>query len=244
MGSKYLIVLIIFIFAGIHNISRFHKNEHKAEKLFVPPVKHMKLYSFGYDSMLASLMWIRVLQDINVCDQKHKVIAYPQFTESDDPLAQVLNRQLPPARCTNGWVYQMLDVITHLDNQFESAYKDGATFLSVVVDDREGAQKIFNKGLIWFPDDWELLYRAAYHELFEMQNPNTSAVLMRKAGERGAPQWVYALSAKLYSKLGQAAFAKTILESVLARKQEGPDMDRVRAQLEKINKILENPTAQ
>ena len=113
--------------------------------------------------------------------------------------------------------------------------------LSVLVDDREGAAALFNKGVQHFPEDWELIYRAAYHELFEMQEPEKAAKLLKKAGERGAPRWVYALSSKLYTKLGQAAFAKSILEDVLKNTDaDGEHVDRVRAELRRVNQILTN----
>ncbi len=167
----------------------------------------MGLFTFGYDSMVSSLMWVRVLQDADVCDQAEEKQRLPGLG-TEDVLTEVLERELPEAKCSEGWVYQMLDIITELTPDFYGAYLDGATMLSVVVDDRVGAQKLFAKAVKDFPDDWRLLYRAAYHELFEMQNPDRAAHLLRLAGERGAPQWVYALSAKIYSKLDQAVFCQ------------------------------------
>lgn len=207
------------------------------KKVFIAPIKSMGLFTFGYNSMISSLMWVRILQDIDVCEQTGKKQVLPRF-QTQDILTEVLKRELPEAKCNEGWVYQMLDVITELTPNFYGAYLDGATMLSVVVDDRKGAQRLFAKAVVDFPGDWQILYRAAYHELFEMQNPDRAAELLRLAGESGAPQWVYALSARIYSKLGQAAFAKTILESVLRRKSKGEAIERVRVRLKKINKVL------
>ncbi len=133
----------------------------------------------------------------------------------------------------------MLDSITDLTPDFYLAYAAGANFLSVLVDDREGAHDLFAKGLKYFPEDWQLLYGAAYHELYEMQNPKTSATLLERAGQRGAPAWVFALSAKLYTETGRAQLAKTILEAVLRRKPDAQGIDRVRLRLDEINKTLE-----
>jgi hypothetical protein len=209
-------------------------------KVFVNPPKNLRLLTFGFNDLMSSLLWVRVLQDMQICDQNSIRTPLPEFTQSDDPLAEILTRKMPDPQCQKGWVFQMLDVITDLTPDFYMAYSDGATMLSVVVDDREGANLIFAKGIQSFPDDWQLLYRAAYHEMFEMQNAERAAELMRRAGQRGAPQWVYSLSAKLYTRLGQAAFAKTILESVLERRSEGEGMERVKAQLETINRFLQD----
>ncbi len=239
---KFNILSLIVVFGLIHWVSSF-RNLSEKKTLFVPPATQIQTYSFGYNSMISSLMWVRVLQDINICDQTQVIIETPANFESSekiDPVDQVLQRELPQARCEYSWVFQMLDVISNIDPTFLAVYTDGATFLSVLVDDRVGAQKIFERGLLYYPDNWEILYRAAYHELFEMQNPTKAAELLNKAGYRGAPKWVFALSARIMTRLGQAEFAKTILESVLARKSSGFGLDRVKGQLEKVNEIIKN----
>lgn len=234
-----LIFFVLFAFSILQVLITYDKSRGLQKRIFIAPIRSMNLFTFGYDSVISSLMWVRVIQDVEVCDQTEEKQVLPRL-ESRDVLTEVLERKLPRAKCREGWVYQMLDVITELTPDFYGAYLDGATMLSVVVDDRRGAQKLFAKAVIDFPDDWQILYRAAYHELFEMQNPRRAAQLLKSAGERGAPQWVYALSARIYTKLGQAVFAKTILESVLRRKSKGEAIERVKAQLEKVNEVIEN----
>ena len=112
--------------------------------------------------------------------------------------------------------------------------------LSVLVDDRTGAQKIFHKGLDFFPKDWELLYRAAYHEMFELQDAETSKSLMLRAAQNGSPPWVYSLAAQLFSRTGQAAFALTILESVLERDLGGQYSGRIKRRMQIIKESMEN----
>ena len=238
MGVKLkLTFAVLLVFSVLQILISYDKSRGLQRKLFVSPIKSMTLFTFGYNSMISSLFWIRLIQDVEVCDQSEEKQELPGLKEKD-VLSEVLGRKLPEAKCSQGWVYKMLDVITDLSPDFHRAYLDGATLLSVLVDDRLGAQKLFAKGIVDYPDDWEILYRAAYHELFEMQNPKEAARLLKLAGEMGAPGWVYALAAKIYSKLGQAIFAKTILESVLERKSKGPAMERVREQLKRINETI------
>jgi hypothetical protein len=235
--------IYIFILALV--ISLFFLKSMNIEKvghtIFVPPSKNIQKYSLGYDNLISSLLWVRVVQDIDICDQKEERVNYPEIkTEGDEVLSEILKRDMPQSRCSEGWVYQMLDVITDLTPTFNAVYTDGATFLSVLVDDRLGAQKIFEKGQVYYPESWEVYYRSAYHELFEMQNPGKAAILLKRAGEKGAPRWVFALSAKLLTKIGQAEFAKTILENVLRKKEDSLHTERLKAQLKRIDEVLQN----
>lgn len=237
------IYILILLTIGSLFLVQSYEKKMNITPVYVSPSKNIGFYSFGYNQLVSSLLWVRMLQDIDVCDQHPEKILYPEIKENPDPLDEILTRELPISRCHKGWVFQMLDVISDLTPGFEAVYADGATFLSVLVDDRKGAQEIFAKGQSFFPENWEIHYRAAYHELFEMQDPDKAAVYLKRAGEAGAPAWVFALSAKLYSKMDQALFAKTILESVLARKNYGPHIERVKGQLRKINESLGLPNS-
>lgn len=232
------IILTILIFVALQVEISLQNKKFQPDVYIVPP-KNLGYFTFGFNDLLSSVLWVRLLQDIHICDQDRERNLYPELVNTEDPLTELLERQLPAAQCEMGWVYHMLDTITDLAPDFHTAYADGATMLSVLVDDRKGASALFEKASRAFPDDWQILYRAAYHELFEMQNPERAADLLRRAGQFGAPSWVYALSAKLYSRLGRAEFAKTVLETVLLRKSEGVAVERVRKQLEVINEALE-----
>jgi tetratricopeptide (TPR) repeat protein len=110
----------------------------------------------------------------------------------------------------------MLDAITELTPDFRVPYSAGAIALSVLVDDREGATKIFEKAVARFPDDWVILYRAGYHFLFEVNDPVRAQDLLVRAARQGAPPWVYSLASRLASKEGQTELAVRILEQALA----------------------------
>ena len=231
------VVLVVILFTIIQGFLTFQpKLERKP--IYIPPSKNIEHFSFGYNDFLSSLMWVRVVQDFHVCDQDSRTVKYPALVNKVDPLGEVLERKLPKSRCEKGWVFQMLDVISELSPDFKAVYLDGATMLSILVDDRKGAKTIFDKGRKQYPEDWQILYRSAYHELFEMQNIELAAELMRRAGEHGAPQWVFSLSAKLLTRMGRAQFAKTILESVLQRDSGGKYRERLKKQLEAVDKAL------
>lgn len=213
------------------------------QKVYIGPSKNIKDFTFGYDSAMASGFWVRMVQDFHVCDQTKERSAYPGFREDVDPVEDVLTRELPKSTCERGWVYQMLDVISDLDPSFRSVFLDGGTMLSVMVDDRDGASAIFKKGVELYPNDWEILYRSAYHELFEMQNASLAEKLMYRAAENGAPAWTYSLAAKLSSRSGQAAMALSILQNVLERDLGGEFRDRIENQIKALEKVLKEEAA-
>jgi len=232
-----IFIVTFVVFVSLQALLTFEKHTPR-EKIFIPPTKNILNFTFGYNDFLSSLMWVRVVQDFHICDQSSRNVKYPELKNTVDPLKEIIERELPTSRCENGWVFQMLDVISELSPDFRTVYTDGGTMLSVLVDDRLGARTIFEKGRLQFPKDWEILYKSAYHELFEMQNPKLAEELMRKAGDNGAPRWVYSLSAKLLTRMGRAQMAKTILEDVLNRDRSGAFSDRIKSQLKRVNEVL------
>lgn len=212
--------------------------QYDRKKIYIGPSKNIKKFTFGYDDALSAAFWVRVVQDFHICDQNSEKTLYPTFTGEQNVLDEILTRDLPNSTCEKGWVFQMLDVISDLDPTFRAVYLDGATMLSVMVDDREGASKIFEKGIEQFPNDWEVLYPAAYHQLFEMQNQEKAEKLMFRAAEAGAPAWTYSLAAKLSSRSGRAAMALGVLEQVLDRDLGGEYSARIKAQIEKLKEVI------
>lgn len=209
------------------------------KKVFLPPPKGILNFTLGFNDLIASLFWVRVAQDLEVCDQTTEDIAdRSELQSAVDPIRAVLDQRIGPPRCKDGWVYQMIDLITDLDQKFRAAYQIGGTFLSVLVDDRDGAQKIYDKGVERFPNDWKLLYFSASHYLFELKQPKKAASLLERAGQNGAPVWVYSLAAGLYSRMGRAQFARSLLLNVLARDPKGPLAHRLKTRLMEVEKIL------
>lgn len=214
------------------------------ERVFLYPSREITNFSFGYNDFISSAIWLRLLQDFDYCE-RGKLIAQNETAEETQLKLQdstrlnyLLTKKLKDSSCNLGWVYQMLEVTTDLDPLFLTAYQAGGTMLSVVVDDREGASRIYKKGTKYFPQDWRLNYYAAYHALFEMQDAKRAAALLRRAGEYGAPAWVYSLAGGLYTEMGQAQFAKTVLVEAAKRTKGKMGADRIINRLNQVNEIL------
>ncbi len=256
--KKTVILLSLILVLGASSISiskRFlEKNLRKSSDIYLIPPKDIVHFHFGYKEFLADSLWLRVVQNLDLCEQKtissdfridtNRVVTTkmdsdktsveknsPDKSKSShgmkDNVDAVLGKELKPSRCRLGWVYHMLDRITDLSPKFDIAFISGATFLSIVVDDREGARRLFDKGVKQFPNDWTMAYRAAYHYLYEMQEPRRAAYLLDQAGKKGAPAWVHSLSAKLYSVSGRSELGISVLEGAIRTGKKGFGQDRI-----------------
>lgn len=191
----------------------------------IPPPPHIERFAFGYRDTMADLVWLRVIQDIHICENAKDGIAHvaggPVHSE---PV------------CRLGWVYKMIDAITTLAPKWRLPYSIGAVILSVVVDDREGATRIFEKGIQQFPTDYHLLYNASYHYIWEEKKPERAAELLLTAARNGGPGWFYSLAGKLYSESGQTEIAKGVLEDALKQNLNEQARKRVEFRLKEVEK--------
>lgn len=237
-AGRILLILVIF---GTAVFFQAQISPIKPKKEFLRPPEKIKYFTFGYNDMMASVLWLRLVQNFDYCEGG-------KFTEADyvtptkptgkERLTGILERKLGPSKCHLGWVYSMLEVISEIQPRFQLVYDTGATFLSVAVDDREGARRIFEKGILVYPNDWQLLFRAAYHYVWEIQNPGRAAELYLRAGNNGAPQWVVSFAGALYTRVGQAHIAKIILEDAIKKNPDGRFSPRIKERLDEVNQIL------
>jgi hypothetical protein len=193
----------LFLLVGVALISISVKpfsNTTKPRTLIYAP-SNMHLLAFGYDEVMADMLWIRVLQDIDACDPAalHSVEGKPGVTE-----------------CKNGWAFSIISAISHLAPQFKVPIKAGAVLLSIVVRDKEGAGQIYATGVRHFPADWQIAYFAGYQAMADLDNPGLAADYLVHAADYGAPQWLRSLAAKLYTKEGRVDLAKSMLERSLS----------------------------
>jgi hypothetical protein len=194
-------------------VSQLHlPKTYTIERQLIPPPPHLERFAFGYQEVMADTLWIRALQDFDYCDSQ---------------IAKKVCRN-------NSWLYQMLDSITNLSPNFRIPYAAGALALTVIITDVDGATKIFDKGVKAFPTDWPILYRAAYHYLYEVNDKKRAAELLIAAGKNGAPPWVFSLASRLYSDSGKVDLAKALLEQMIREKQDPSLIERVRKKIESI----------
>ncbi len=204
---SFFLVLYSQIYAGKGLLER-------PRDLLSPPlgVEH---FTFGHSDVMADVFWIRSIQDFDYCDQ-----------------------QIAKNLCIGkGWLFRMLDTVTTLSPKFRMPYATGAVALSVLVSDIEGAARIFDKGVINFPNDWPILYRAAYHYLYEVKDKKKAAELFNRAGRNGAPAWVFSLAGGLYNEIDERVAAEAILQEMIKTEVDAAIIKRLE---EKLNNLRAN----
>lgn len=202
MSFLKILPFLCLIFASNFDIQFDHS---KHQQYLVPP-KGLERFAFGYSEASADLMWIRSIQDFDFCDK---------------PISKKV--------CQNqSWLYHMVDRVTDFSPDFRIAYSYGAVALTVIITDIDGATKIFDKGIERFPNDWILLYRAAYHAIYETQDKEKAARYLIRAGQNGAPAWVFALAGRIYTDEGQIELAERLLADLTAAGQDEAVLQRLR----------------
>lgn len=212
------LVLGIVAFVCIFFSQQGWKSVEVSERRLLLPPQGIEHFSFGYSEVVADVFWIRAVQDFDYCEVR---------------IAENV--------CTNNsWLYQMLDTITNLSPHFRIPYAAGALALTVIISDIDGATKIFDKGVKAFPQDWPILFRAAYHYLYEVKDKQRAAELLVEAGKNGAPPWVYALAGRLYSDTGYLELAQSLLNEMIQTNQDPAVIKRLQ---DKISSMKAAPRA-
>ena len=133
----------------------------------------------------------------------------------------------------------MLDAVTDLSPKFRTPYGIGGSNLSVIAEDHIGAKIIFEKGAKQFPDDWQLLYQGAYHFLYELNDLKTAGLWLKNAADKGAPDWLYSLSSRVYTEAGQIEFGIKRLEDYLNKQTDPSLIKDIKNRIYNLKKSLE-----
>lgn len=172
------------------------------------PAGFLRFSSFGFGRSVSSLLWLRFLQ------------------------------QTPPEKVgldQLSWIYYDLDAVTELDPGFYPAYEHGGIFLSVITEDRRGAERILLKGVEQFPDRWRIRAYLAYHYRWELKQPEKAAEQYLAAADLpGAPDLVKTLAASAISRKGNTEEAVSLLRALLENTSHPMARKRI---LEKIHAL-------
>lgn len=172
------------------------------------PASVLRASSFGYSRASSSLLWLRFLQ------------------------------QTPPEKVEPNqvsWIYHDLDSLTELDPKFYPAYELGGIFLSVVTEDKRGAERILLKGIRAFPDRWRLRAYLAYHYQWELAEPEKAAEqYLAAAALPGASGLVKVLAGSAAARKNGKRAAIELLRNFLKSTEKPDARERI---LEKIKKL-------
>lgn len=149
-GNKNLLVL----FAAVATYSIALLSHRSFEKPLIKVSKQesslnfnqdfLRIFSVGNKKLIADVLWVQTLLE---SDLEH-------YGRAD----------------LGNWMYLRFSTISVLDPKFYENYRYGGIYLSIVKDDVEGADKIFELGLKHYPDDFHLNYHAGFNAYFEMDD--------------------------------------------------------------------------
>jgi hypothetical protein len=223
LGTALIAFLCTLLIARIHDEV---VGTQIVRKTYYAPPAAIKRFTFGFKEVTADSFWIRVLQDIDQCEQN--------FAPKD---ALRIDKDRIH-NCNKGWVYHILDIVFECAPRWRVPAAIGPLLLSVIVDDIEGATLLFKKAVKNFPKDWPILFRAAYHFLYETHEIIFAAQLFDEAGKYGAPQWVHSLAAKLYSESGRNYVARIVLLDAIKRTPSGKIRDKIQKRLDDVEAAI------
>lgn len=179
------------------------------DSLLTPP-SGIKFMTFGFHEIVADILWLRAIQGFDNC-KKVKLCR------------------------GHSWLFSMVDAVTDLSPQFRTAYLSGALALGVLANDDEGASKLYDKAAVAFPDDWKILYYAGYHFMYEAKDPKKAASYLVRAGEHGAPPWVFSLAGRLYAESGNPNLARELLQKMIQDERDPALIKRMREKIESLD---------
>lgn len=210
LTNVLLFVLSLFLMMGSQFVSPFSfDREKEVKRTLIAPPPYMAYLNFGFNEPIADGLWIRALQDYDYCEDRIELHLCKG----------------------NGWLSKMLDAITDLSPQFRMPYATGGLALTVLISDYDGASKIFDKAVKAFPTDWPILYRAAYHALYEEKDKGKAARLLIQSARNGGGEWFYSLATKLYSENGQRVLGLRLYEELKKEEYNPKVLARMRDRL-------------
>lgn len=199
-----LFTVILFSFAAVVALQERFPQEDGTEKVTFgfndrrPTLSaaSLELMSFGYSRIFSNLLWLRFLQFM--------------------PVERVPDGQI-------SWMYFDLDTITTIDPDFYPAFEHAGIFLSVVTNDKQGAQWLLEKGVKVHPSRWRLRAYLAYHYQFEVNQPEKAFDQYLAASKlEGAPPLMGLLAARTLARTESIENSIALLESLI---RSAPDKE-------------------
>ena len=197
---KLYIIIVLLALPLFFFQSSFEK--YSQQPFYFAPSAQIKHFSLGFQELMADILWIRLLQNIDFCSSQKGLPVYDGIQKY---------------QCDKGWSYKMTEAITELAPQFLAPYEIAGPIMSVIMRDKQGAKNIYDKALKNFPKDWRLHFSASYHYLVELEDPDKAIPLLIKTVELGGPFWLYHLAAKTYQKEGRLLMAQELLKATLEK---------------------------
>ncbi|MCO4755489.1 MAG: hypothetical protein KC478_13490, partial [Bacteriovoracaceae bacterium] len=108
----------------------------------------------GYKRLIADVLWITTLLESDTTHYKNGDL--------------------------NNWMFLRFNSITTLDPKFLQNYVFATQYLSIVKDDPHGAAVIFERGINYYPNNYNLLFNGAFLYGFELREYAKATELFKR----------------------------------------------------------------
>lgn len=134
--------------------------------------KFLVILSAGHKRLITDLLWIQTLMESDIEHYQKKDL--------------------------NSWMFLRFNTISVLDPKFYENYSYGGQFLAIVKDDLVGADRLYEKALHIYPDDYTLNFQAGFMYYYEMGNFEKGLTYLSKImSHPSAPTYLVSIVNKL-----------------------------------------------
>ncbi|MFW5870439.1 MAG: hypothetical protein ACOCVL_02115 [Candidatus Sumerlaeota bacterium] len=177
----FIALLLVFVGTAVYfqrDRSRYiDQNPIYVDDMFMPQAKYAKVLAFGFDHLMADLLYLRGIQAFGA---RFK-IAEEQY----------------------GSTYQFFHTITELDPYFMEAYEFGSMVMNEG-NNYEAGIRLNAKGFYKQPDKYRLAYLNTYAANWQLDNPDYAKVWLQKAlSAEDSPDWLERWGPWLDTKMGR-----------------------------------------
>ena len=161
------------------------KRESPESLLYLPSGPYVKTAVLGYDELAADILWIKA------------ILYFGKHAGTDRDFK---------------WLYNMLDIVTTLDPQYEITYYFGGIVLAWEVGSIELSNKILEKGMKNIPHYWFFPFHLGFNHFFSLDQPEIGARYLAIASKLpNCPAYLSSLVGKLYAGSGKQEIALQFL---------------------------------
>jgi len=180
MRGVGLFILIGTLYISLWTVQKnleTYKTIEMESMLYLPSGKYLKPLALGYNQMLADLLWIKTVS----------YFGSHFMTDKEYP-----------------WLFHMLTLIIDLDPRFDFPYYFGGIVLSLEASQAENANKILERGIKAYPDQWMYPFYIGFNLYYHLGDSLKAIPYINRASVLpGAPRFTKTLAGMLYEKSGE-----------------------------------------
>ena len=174
----FFLLFLLFLIGSqlilVHSKNQNLLQEKREKVLYMPSGKYLKAASIGYEQMLADFIWVKTISYFGVHALTDRDYAY-----------------LP----------NLLEAVTTLDPYWYFPYHFAGVVLSVEANYAEKANEILRKGMVIYPEKWQIPFYIGFNYFHVLNDSNCGSKYIYKASViEGSPGYLKPLAVRLSAK--------------------------------------------